>query len=64
MQQKVLDGHHVLSSPTGWNVEDAVLADIALSGLPADLQGAGGGVTDLKVLDSAQSLCREQQEHL
>lgn len=51
--------HHVLGAAARRDVEDAVLADIAFCRLPAHLEGAGGGVRDLQVPHSAQSLCQK-----
>lgn len=53
--------HHVLGAAGRRDVEDAVLADVALRWLPAHLEGAGGGISDLQVLHSAQRLCQTQQ---
>lgn len=51
--------HHVFGAAGFWDVEDAVLADVALRRLPAHLERAGGGIRDLQVLYSAQSLCQQ-----
>lgn len=51
--------HHVLGASGRGHVEDAVLPDVALRWVPAHLQGAGGGIGDLQILHSAQSLCED-----
>ncbi len=52
--------HHVLGTSGRGNVEEAILADVALRRVPAHLEGAGGGISDLQILHSAQSLCRQR----
>lgn len=54
------DSHHVLGAAVGGNVEDAVLADVALCWVPAHLEGAGGRIRHLQVLHSSQRLCWKQ----
>lgn len=48
--------HHALRPSGSRHIEDVVVSDVALSSLPVDPQGAGGGVGDLQVLDSTQRL--------
>lgn len=50
------DPHHVLGAAGSRDVEDAVLADVALRRIPAHLQGAGGWFGDLQVLGPPQRL--------
>lgn len=57
-QEVSLMSHHVLGASGRGNIEDAILADVALRRLPAHLEGAGGGISDLQILHSAQSLCQ------
>ena len=49
--------YHGVGAPGLGGVDDVVLADVPLGGLPADPQGADGGVGHLQVLHSAQWLC-------
>lgn len=44
-------------SSSRWDVEDLVLTHVAFSSLPLDIQGAGGGVSDLEVPNATQRLC-------
>lgn len=53
--------HHVLGAAGFGNVEEAVLADVALRWFPAHLEGAGGGISDLQVLHSSQRLWRRHE---
>lgn len=54
--------YHILSSSSSRYIVDLVLADVALGSLPLDVQGAGGGVSDLEVPHSSQRLWRERRE--
>lgn len=56
-QEVSVISNHVLGASGRGHVEDAVLPDVALRRFPAHLQGAGGGISDLEVLHSTQSLC-------
>lgn len=56
-QEVSVISNHVLGASGCRHVEDAVLPDVALRRFPAHLQGAGGGISDLEVLHSSQSLC-------
>lgn len=54
--------YHFLSSSSGGHIVDLVLAHIALGGLPLDVQGAGGRVSDLEAPHSTQRLWRERRK--
>lgn len=50
------EAHHALSPSGCRRIEDVVVSNITLRRFPVDPQGVGGGVADLKVLDTTEWL--------
>lgn len=53
--------HILLSSACSRHPDHDVFAHVSLSGLPADVQGAGGGISNLQVPHKTQRLWAETQ---